>query len=283
MYHSITFGDRNTWDDWHLVPSSYPAFAPPSLKKKTLDIPGGDGVIDLSEALTGYPVYENREGSFEFYVMNGYKSWYETYSDIMDYLHGQEMKAILEDDKEYYYAGRFTVNQWKSDKNWSKITIDYSVGPYKWMIRSVLDDWLWDPFNFKNGIIFTKVFKDIAVSSVSEEHVFEKKFFGRAPVCPTLTISTTKGLGMSVRFVNPKLGTDVTKTISDGTTQIPEFIFYGDTVTMYFQCVIPDSAYSALLDSSGNAILDSSGNEITGQALSEVSGTVSIDFRQGRL
>lgn len=128
LYHSITFGDKNTWDDWRLVPASRPLFNPPAQKVKTLDIPGGDGVIDLSQALTGYPVYQNRTGSIEFIVMNDFKPWHMAYSDIMDYLHGQTMRAILEDDPEYFYEGRFTVNAWKSEKDWSRLVIDYDVG-----------------------------------------------------------------------------------------------------------------------------------------------------------
>lgn len=73
MYHSVTFGDKNTWDDWRLVPASRPVFNPPAQKVKTLEIPGGDGVIDLSQSLTGYPVYQNRTGSIEFIVMNDFK------------------------------------------------------------------------------------------------------------------------------------------------------------------------------------------------------------------
>ena len=142
MYHSVTFGDKNTWDDWRLVPSSRPVFNPPAQKVKTLDIPGGDGVIDLSQALTRYPVYQNRTGSIEFIVMNDFKPWHMAYSDIMDYLHGQSMRAILEDDPEYFYEGRFTVNTWKSEKDWSRIVIDYDVGPYKWSVLSSIDDWL---------------------------------------------------------------------------------------------------------------------------------------------
>lgn len=122
-------------------------------KVKTLDIPGGDGVIDLSQALTGYPVYQNRTGSIEFIVMNDFKPWHMAYSDIMDYLHGQTMRAILEDDPEYFYEGRFTVNAWKSEKDWSRLVIDYDVGPYKWKNLSSIDNWLWDPFNFQNGVI----------------------------------------------------------------------------------------------------------------------------------
>lgn len=259
MYHSITFGEKNSWDDWYLIPTSRPVFNPPTLKQKTIDIPGGDGVIDLSESLTGYPVYNNRNGSFEFIVMNDsykpelpHREWYEIYSEIMDYLHGKKMQAVLEDDKEYFYEGRFLVNQWKSDKNHSLIVIDYDVGPYKWLFRSSLEDWLWDPFNFFTGIIPENIFKNISVNTNVKEHSFDAELFGRAPICPKFTVSTSTNAGMDIRFVNRALGIDITKRAFNGTTQIPDFVIYGNNVVFYFKCV------------SGT-------------------GTVSIDFRQGRL
>lgn len=117
MYHSITIGDKNTWDDWHLIPTSRPLFNPPTVKSNLVEIPGGDGTLDLTTALTGRPTYNNRTGSWTFIVQNGFKDWSALYSEIMVYLHGQKFKAILEDDPAYYYEGRFSVNQWKSDKD----------------------------------------------------------------------------------------------------------------------------------------------------------------------
>lgn len=250
MYHSITFGNKNTWDDWHLVPRTRPVFNPPAQKQKTLDIPGGNGIIDLSESLTGYPVYDNRKGSFEFIVMNGYKAWYNAYSDIMDYIHGRKITAVLEDDPTHFYIGRFTVNEWKSEPNNSVIVIEYSVEPYKWSIHSSLDGWLWDTFNFTSGVISDSRFKDIPVSTSNVEHVFSG--FGSAPVCPSFIVETTSGDGVFARFVNPRLGIDQAELLMDGTSQVSEFLLYGDSVTVYFRCP------------SGT-------------------GTVSIDFRQGRL
>lgn len=161
MYHSITFGDKNTWDDWHLIPESRPLFLPPDVKTKYVDIPGADGHKDISEALTGEPLYENRTGDITFYVMNGYQEWYLLYSEIMNYLHGQKMKAFLEDDPTFYYEGRFSVNEWESDKDHSKIVISYNVSPYKIDIFSSAQDWLWDPFDFSVGII--REYKDVRV------------------------------------------------------------------------------------------------------------------------
>ncbi len=253
MYHSVTFGDKNTWDDWRLVPSSRPLFNPPPQKVKTLDIPGGNGIIDLSQSLTGYPVYQNRTGSIEFIVMNDFKPWQIAYSDIMDYLHGQTLRAVLEDDPEYFYEGRFTVNAWKSEKDWSRIVVDYDVGPYKWSNLSSTDDWLWDPFNFQNGIIREMFCKNISVTTTTKTIELEASVLGRAPVCPRFIVRTTMGRGVRIRFVNPTLGLNVTKLIPDGTIQFPEFVFFGDQgATIYLWC---DSG----------------------------TGTVSVDFRQGRL
>ena len=253
MYHSVTFGDINTWDDWRLIPTSRPLFNPPPPKVKTLEIPGGDGVIDLSQSLTGYPVYQNRTGSIEFVVLNGFKEWQEAYSDIMDYLHGQRMRAILEDDPDYFYEGRFSVNAWKSEKDNSKITIDYDVGPYKWTLLTSIDDWLWDPFNFRNGVIRSALFRNIAVTTAQKERFLDARALGRAPVCPLFRTETTAKRGVHIRFVNPTLNIDLTKLLPDGEIQVPEFLFFGGLgATIYLWC---DSG----------------------------TGSVSIDFRTGRL
>lgn len=256
MYHSITFGSKNTWEDWHLVPSSRPVFSPPALKKKTLDIPGGDGLIDLSDSLTGYSVYNNREGSFEFIVMNDYWEWQEAYSTIMDYLHGIKMTAFLEDDPDYYYEGRFTVSDWKSDKNYSLIVIDYDVAPYK--------------RKFEESV------KNIQVTTTKQLYTFNTDFYGREPVCPVFHVETSGEQGMTIGFVNDNLNISATKQVSDGKIQIPEFVFYGNSVKIYFQV---DDTEMYLEDSNGNQMLDSSGNKIQTKA----NGNVSVSCKYGRL
>lgn len=169
MYHSITFypestnpvdfggapspSVKNTWDDWHLIPASRPAIAPPQQKTSIIDVPGSYGAIDASNALTGYPVYGLREGSFTFYVENGHENWAVLFSSIQNYLHGQFFKMILEDDASFYYQGRFTVGEWQTGQSFSGITISYSVYPFKKELVSSTEDWIWDSFNFEKDII----------------------------------------------------------------------------------------------------------------------------------
>lgn len=154
MYHSVTFGDKNTWDDWHLIPTTRPVVLPPSIRTKYVEIPGMDGNIDITEVLTGRPSYNNRSGTMEFVTDVDFKQWHKLYSQIMNYLHGRRMRMILEDDPGYYYEGRFAVTQWKSDKIWSTITISYDVGPWKRSTTSTAEPWHWDPFDFEDGVVF---------------------------------------------------------------------------------------------------------------------------------
>lgn len=221
MYHSITFGDKNTWDDWHLVPASRPTFSMPPLQERYVDIPGLNGPVDLTEAITGYPVYGNRTGSFEFIVMNDWYDsdgtltrgkWQERYSEIANYLHGRSMKAWLEDDPEYYYEGRFKLAEWRSEKDYSRISIEYNVGPYKWAEEATDEPWLWDPFSFETGVIGNSEYTD-------------ENYYSRDNLVTTVSSQlnfTTEEVGLgtlSARFAvaadEEDPATKVTLTVSD--------------------------------------------------------------------
>lgn len=159
MDHSITFGDgtlvdgkfvgKNTWKDWHLIPTSRPVLAQAGVSTNFVDIPGRrDGPIDMTEYLTGGIVYGPRSGKLEFIVDNDHEWWETLRMKITDYLHGQKMRMVLNDDPDYYYEGRFTLEEWRSDASNSSVVIGYAVGPYKYYVRAGMN-WKWDPFNFE--------------------------------------------------------------------------------------------------------------------------------------
>ena len=147
--HAVTFKkkvgnstvSKHTWDDWHLIPSKRPQLGPPNVKTNYVDIPGAHGHLDLSNVLTGAPRYENRSGSMEFILMNKSinsegrpeleKYWYERYSEIMNFLHGQVLDMVLDDDPDWTWKGRFNVSGFESQNNYSTITISFDVYPFK--------------------------------------------------------------------------------------------------------------------------------------------------------
>ena len=114
--HSISFGYisngvwdlKNTWENYHLIPTSRPVVNPPEVKTNYVDIPGADGSLDYTEVLGGIN-YGNRTGSWEFMVANGYAEWYTIYNSLLSYLHGKLFKVQLCDDKSWFYEGRLIV------------------------------------------------------------------------------------------------------------------------------------------------------------------------------
>lgn len=139
---------RHTSLDWFLVPKERPSIEKASVKEHYVDIPGTNGGLDLTESLTGFPLYEFIEGSFEFTILNDRKlvivnnscvktkeleiTWEVLNRDIREFLNGKQRYMMLEDDPSWYYYGRFTVEKYdSSDASNSKITIAYKVYPYK--------------------------------------------------------------------------------------------------------------------------------------------------------
>lgn len=225
--HGITFGDKHTWRDWRLVPTSRPVFQPPDVKRIEIDLTGGDGIVDLTESLTGDVRYKQRTGSMEFQVENK-EQWTTVYSDILDYLHGQKMKAVLDDDLGYYYMGRFSVNQWKSDKMNSKIVIDYSTDPYKYDMFGSADEWLWDSFNFETGII-RDYYRNLPVETGKTTSIFIPG--ERKPVVPEFDVI----LGDGVDSIKVRTSTNgKTYTLKAGKNRIPSIVIRKDGATFYF-------------------------------------------------
>lgn len=150
---------RHTWKDWCLVPTSRPFVVRPEVNETWMEIPGMNGQYDLTDKLHNYPTYGLREGSWEFHVAHDVAAlkfgvpeemaWNRVVDAIANYLHGQGLRCILDDDPRWYYDGRFKINQYKSNKYYSTITIDYKLQPYKWDVLTTANpNWAWDPFEF---------------------------------------------------------------------------------------------------------------------------------------
>lgn len=159
MIHAMTITDPasgeswNTRDDWGLALMTQPVFNLPPVKTNIIDLPGGNGVIDLTEAVSGYPAYGNRTGAFEFVAKGTQGQWQARISQIAGLLHGQHVRIELDDDPGWYREGRLSLNVGACVPQYGTVVIDYSVGPFKWADRLTTEPWLWDPFSFIDGVI----------------------------------------------------------------------------------------------------------------------------------
>lgn len=137
--YGIKIGEFHSYRDFGLVPTSKPFVSLPKPKLEYIQIPGRQGEIDISESLTGEVIYEMRTGSFEFMVSDPEK-WKEVYKKLLTTVHGKKINLILDTEKEFVYHGRVWVSEFKSDKNYSLITLDYKLEPYKYSVDDIKDD-----------------------------------------------------------------------------------------------------------------------------------------------
>lgn len=154
MSTGVTFDDRiHTERDWGLKLLS--VYIPmPDPKTQILDIPGGDGSIDLTE-INGRPAYNDRDGvELAFDFMDGsYENWFLKYSQFAAEVHGRKVKMVLDDDPDHYYMVRLKLDGKKSNPVYGQITFSGTAEPFKYDLTATNEPWLWDTFNFETGVI----------------------------------------------------------------------------------------------------------------------------------
>lgn len=127
----VMFGEKHSFHDIGLMLRKYPEISPPSPVIKQIEVPGMDGLLDISKILTGYLLYKRRTIRMEFSILAPREEWPEKHSEIMDALHGEEMEIVLDDDPDYFYTGRLIVEGYDPEKVTSSVTITADVEPYK--------------------------------------------------------------------------------------------------------------------------------------------------------
>lgn len=138
--------------DWDLYWTDFKLTAP-IVEKYTVTVPGRHGVLDMSEALTGGVVYHNRTLTAVFVFPSDMSDWHKLYSEILNYIHGRKRCIVVDTDPLYYYEGRCSVSSVRVDGVHSTFTITADVYPYKRTLQSTVEPWLWDPFDFVEGIV----------------------------------------------------------------------------------------------------------------------------------
>lgn len=148
----IMFDDeKHTYDDFGLrITTINIGF--PSAKTSKIDIPGADGYLDMTDYFGTR--YDTRKLTIECDVEDkNYYNWAGRMSQISNYLHGKRRKIVLDWDNGFYYLGRGSCEYDKDNRVYSEITLKFECDPYKYDLTATDEDWLWDPFDFEEGVI----------------------------------------------------------------------------------------------------------------------------------
>jgi hypothetical protein len=217
----LTIGGKHTYTDYGLVCTKY-HIPEPEVKLQRVDLPFASGSVDLTDA-TGDTPYNDREGiEFEFVVQDhSYSGWDTAIQTIAMDIHGQKLQLISDNDLAYYYNVRLNVDYDKSYKEFGIITLKGTSEPFKYSILASHDPWLWDPFNFVNGVIISTA--DIVVSGTTTVTIPA----GGVRTSPSFIVTQTNGLGV-VYNTNPPRTLQMPTT---GTYRFPQIKAGGKTAT----------------------------------------------------
>lgn len=129
--YGVTFGTKHSYGDYGLVMTDYDT-ENPAPRRNLVSVPGRNGLLDVTGALTPVITYDNRQLQFAF----KWKSSPETYEDelqeITNDLHGKTMHVILDSDPDYYYDGFVTVESHDfSGREEATLVVAVDAYPYK--------------------------------------------------------------------------------------------------------------------------------------------------------
>ena len=207
----------HTYDDMGLYITNTDCIGAPKQYKRYIEIPGRNGLLDLSETIAGRQIYTGREIKIVLAGPRDKTTWSAALSVFRNRINGKVCHIIFDDDRNYYWRGRIDIKDFSSVLDLGKLTISIpDADPYKYSIASSVEPWLWDPFNFETDII-TYIG---AITVVTTETVTIPA--GHMPTCPNIVVSDKT----SVDFKVAVGGT--TYDLIVGSNKIPAIMVGGD-------------------------------------------------------
>lgn len=202
---------------------------PPQGKFYTIDIPGGNGVIDVTEALAGDVVFSNRRHVITMTHENPEVDFERVKTKVMNAWNGRRLKYRLSRDPGYTYDGRFSVTAFSDDfEPFPVITVTIDAQPYKSKGVQTFR------VNAAGGIVVT----------------LES---GRMPVCPTFEFASETIVDANGCFARMQPGSYKINDLwlSEGTNEIYLNSYLGDgnvPMSTYADDLIGDYARNRISD-----------------------------------
>ena len=134
----ITFGEHEQ-EEFGLLPKQV-TISPPEVKTYLVPVPGRNGSLDFTEALTnGQPAYNDRQLIIIMYCFAEEEQLPEMEAACRNALHGRKLNIVLDCDPGYYYRGRLSVD-WVSEDNIDIATITAICDPYKYKLSPTVKE-----------------------------------------------------------------------------------------------------------------------------------------------
>lgn len=209
----------HTYDDWNLYIVNTNCIGNPEQYTNYVTVPGRDGLLDMSEALTGRPTYLRRELTIELASARPKTIWDATVSYFRNHINGRVCRITFDNDMSYFWRGRVRIEDFESVMTKGSFTVKVEAEPYKYSIHQSTEPWEWNPFNFETDMI---TYTDAWNISGTGTFTVPK---GLMPTSPTFVVSELTGDSISMACNGQ------TYTLGSGSNTFPSVIVNGDTDT----------------------------------------------------
>lgn len=126
----VIIGTTNTLTSYGLCLCADLKIGEPKLKENYVDIPGGDGALNMSYSPQGYPVFNNREITFTLFKAMSEADRATMLATIRNQWHGMEVNVEFPNDSSYYWHGVLEIGE-TSGFNAGLIPCRLTAYPYK--------------------------------------------------------------------------------------------------------------------------------------------------------
>lgn len=192
IFLGANINGEHTLRDWGAAIINADTVSVPEPNLTFLEVPGRNGRLDLSEALTGDVTYANRTIKLQLAGSVSLESWYQRCLRIFNAYHGRAVDVIFDDDPGHYYHGRASVSDPQRVRNGGQFVFSVDA----------------EPFRYETALTTVSIRGSGTIANT------------RMPVCPAITASAA---------CNLVVGT-VTYALASGSQTLPALIFpEGDT------------------------------------------------------
>lgn len=213
----------DTLADWGCAIGNNDYIGEPEVETYFIDVPGADGFLDGSEAITGRPVYKSREIDILFGGKKPREDWDSFISNIRNRLHGKNIRITFSNDPAYYWTGRAYITDFDRSREIGQFHLSVpKADPYKYSLADSTEEWLWDPFDFETGVIDQGA--GITISGSGSYTVYS----GDVAIVPVLNVKSIGSTGLKVTARGE------TYTLTLGRNRFPDIVVYGSDVTLEF-------------------------------------------------
>ena len=129
MAKGTLFGSVHSDTDLHLIQQQL-ELGPAVPRINLVDVPGGNGSRDLTEALGVGVTYKDRTIKW-VYALRPDADWSASFARVSAALNGRACDIVLDDDPDWYYSGRVTVSGHKTSGLLRQISVTATCRPYK--------------------------------------------------------------------------------------------------------------------------------------------------------